>query len=549
MRQAANALLAVPIFLAATFSALLRRSIHVRVGLAFGLAVLLGVGFLAAGRPPTTVATPPVPILPLTQAAFETTVATDHGLAEPVTIHFSAPMDATSVASALTVEPDTAVDLTWASDATTLTIAPTDRWSAGVLETVTVQAGALARTGQPLARPVRAVFLTRGATTGTAAATETLGASVSLTTGFVVTFARPVDASSVETAIRLDPPTPGVVRSSSPTDAEARFTFQPLRPLSPDIDYRLIVSGVRDVDGVPLDTIRLAVHTTRAPGVVRFRPRDTTANVPRNAVLSVRFTQAMERRSTARAFSVTVAGRAVTGTVRWAERDTVLVFTPSSALPAGKTVTMTVSTVATNTAGVHLAVPGQGVFRTATSGTATTTSTTTFSTASTGGGGSAVGGGSWAAVETYYLGLMNCTRTGGWVTSTGTCSSPGGRNVAPLVLDSGISSKVSRPYAKKLAVGADCSHFIGGNPGDRLRRAGYTGYHWAENLGCRGGSAHASVLGVAPLLPEREVVRRRPLREPDERQLRPRRDRRLGVRRPRPPGGRLLPPLTGPSDD
>ena len=110
-------------------------------------------------------------------------------------------------------------------------------------------------------------------------------------------------------------------------------------------------------------------------------------------------------------------------------------------------------------------------------------------------GGSAVGGGNWAAVETYYLGLMNCTRTGGWVTSTGRCSSPGGRNVAPLKLSTGISSKVSRPYAKRLAVGGDCSHFIGGGPDDRLRRAGYSGNRWAENIGCRSGGAKSAVLG------------------------------------------------------
>jgi uncharacterized protein YkwD len=90
---------------------------------------------------------------------------------------------------------------------------------------------------------------------------------------------------------------------------------------------------------------------------------------------------------------------------------------------------------------------------------------------------------------------MNCTRTGGWVTSTGHCSSPGGRAVAALKLDKGISSKVSRPYAKKLAVGNDCSHFIGGNTGDRLRRAGYTSYRWGENLGCRSGAPKAAVLG------------------------------------------------------
>ena len=146
-----------------------------------------------------------------------------------------------------------------------------------------------------------------------------------------------------------------------------------------------------------------------------------------------------------------------------------------------------------NTAGVHLAAPVTGVFKTA------STAATTTDIASGGGdtkpitGGGAVGGGSWAAVETYYLGLMNCTRTGGWVTSSGTCSSPGGRNVAPLKLDAGISSKVSRLYAKKLALGADCSHFIGGNPGDRLRRAGYSNYTWAENIGCRSGGARSAV--------------------------------------------------------
>jgi uncharacterized protein YkwD len=90
---------------------------------------------------------------------------------------------------------------------------------------------------------------------------------------------------------------------------------------------------------------------------------------------------------------------------------------------------------------------------------------------------------------------MNCTRQGGTVTSGGDCSSPGGRNVAALKLDSGISTKVARPYAKKLAVGGDCSHFMGGNPGDRLRRAGYTSYRWAENLGCRSGNPFSAVLG------------------------------------------------------
>jgi len=83
------------------------------------------------------------------------------------------------------------------------------------------------------------------------------------------------------------------------------------------------------------------------------------------------------------------------------------------------------------------------------------------------------------------------------VTSSGACSSPGGSGLAPLVLDGDISDSVSRPYAKLLATSGVCSHFDGGNPGDRLRREGYTSYRWAENLGCRSASsATASVLGT-----------------------------------------------------
>ena len=202
----------------------------------------------------------------------------------------------------------------------------------------------------------------------------------------------------------------------------------------------------------------------------------------------------MDRRTTAAAFSVSVGGSAVAGKVAWAEADTVLVFTPRASLPYGSTVAMSVGTAATDKIGTPLAAASHGTFHTI-ARTTTTTSGTTTTASSSSTGGSAVGSGSWGAVETYYLGLMNCTRTGGWVTSTGACSSPGGRNVAALKLDSGISSKVSRPYAKKLAVSGDCSHFIGGTPGDRLRRAGYTSYRWAENLGCRSGGARAAVLG------------------------------------------------------
>jgi uncharacterized protein YkwD len=97
----------------------------------------------------------------------------------------------------------------------------------------------------------------------------------------------------------------------------------------------------------------------------------------------------------------------------------------------------------------------------------------------------------WYGAETYYLGLVNCTRTGGWVRTDGTCKDYGSgkysKYVAPLKLSAGISN-VSRGWAKYLAVGNRCVH---GDPAARLRKAGYTSYRWAENIGCRDGYASA----------------------------------------------------------
>jgi uncharacterized protein YkwD len=491
LRQAATALLAVPILVAVYLGELARRSAIVRSGLVFALALVLGIGVLGAGRPETTVATAPTPIVPLTQAAFTTAFSTNRALTEPVSIRFSAPMDPASVAAAISVEPPTPITLAWDGSGTVLTIAPHERWAAGTFHTITVQPGALARSGQPLALAIRAAFLTRDATAVTAVATQAAGDRVAVTSAFVVTFARPVAPGTVDSAIRLDPPTLGTTEAMTTLDGVTRLTFRPKQPLLPDVAYRLTVSGVRDTEGLPLDPLVLAVRTADAPAVVRFRPSVGTTGVARDAALSVRFTQVMDRRSTARAFSVSAGGRAVAGVVTWAEHDTVLVFTPRMALPFDSKVSMDVALGARAVGGATIAAPARGTFKTIAGPGAANPATPATSS---GTGGSAVGGGSWAAVETYYLGLMNCTRTGGWVTSTGACSSPGGRNVAPLKLDSGISSKVSRPYAKKLAVNNECSHFIGGNPGTRLRAAGYVSYRWAENIGCRSGSVRAAVL-------------------------------------------------------
>lgn len=496
LRKFALAVLALPVLAAVYVGSLLRTSPIVRGGVALGLGGVIGLGAIAMARPTSTTATRPSTVVPITQAAFRTAVATGVDVDAPATIAFSTPMERASVEAALTVEPSTTVTLVWADDDMTLSILPTGYWAPGVYHTITVQPGALARTGRPTTTPARATFLTRAPGSALVSATAVVGKWVAAGTAFAITFDRVVDAATVEGAIRLDPAVPGMVAADRSLDGASRFTFTPTAPLRPDRTYRLIVDGVRDSDGVPLLATSLVVRTMAAPSVVRFRPLASSQDVPRDQVISVRFTRPMDRASTKRAFSVTVDGKAIDGVISFAENDKVLVFDPVAALPYDARIVASVDAGASSVEGASLDAAASAAFRTAPKPAAPKPADP--KPPSTGGssGGGSVGSGSWAAVERFYLGLMNCTRTGGTVTSSGSCSSPGGRDVAALKLDSGISSKVSRPYAKVLATRGACDHFIGGTPGDRLRRAGYTNYVWAENLGCRAGSPKASVLGT-----------------------------------------------------
>ena len=508
MRKYALALLAVPVLAVVYVGSLLRTSPLVRGGVAITLGAVIAFGAIAMVRPTATKANLPTEIVPLTQAAFKKTVATGVAVDAPATIDFSTPMDHASVQAALRVQPATQISLIWSADDTSVTIVPVGHWAPGTYHTITVESGALAMSGRPSTTPARTSFLTREPATALVKATKPVGKRVAVDTGFTVVVDGPLDPASVPDAIRMDPPVDGVVTTES-ADGATRLLFTPTEPLQADQAYDVVIAGVRDTDGIALEPATLKVRTMAAPSVVRFRPVAGVQDAPREQVISVRFTRAMDLESTRSAFTVTLDDKPIEGTISFAEGDTVLVFGPAEALPYDSKVVASVAASARGVDGSTLTEASTSAFRTLDKPKPSTPAAQPPTPAAepppAGGGGSpggdaggggSVGSGSWSSVERYYLGLMNCTRTGGWVTSGGDCSSPGGRDVAPLQLSDGISDEVSRPYAKLLATRATCNHFIGGNPGDRLRRAGYTNYVWAENLGCRSGSPTGSVLGT-----------------------------------------------------
>ncbi|HEY7131948.1 MAG TPA: Ig-like domain-containing protein [Candidatus Limnocylindrales bacterium] len=512
MRKVAAAALAVPVLAILYLPVLARRSIAARLVLLGTVGVVVAVAAFGLSRPAPITATPPAPpITALPDEAFRS-ISAGTDLRAGVTIHFSEAMDPTSVAAALSVEPQTSVQLAWSADATDLTIRPSSHWAAGTYHVLTVAPGALAASGRPMSAVARAAFVTRTGTSGRIEATQPAAGTTSVGTAFRLIFDHPVAADAVSEALRISPAVEGTLTAASGGDDTSAadpgsgtvFVFTPGASLAPGTAYRLVLDGLVDLDGAPVAVAEdLAVTTTQAPSVVRFRPANGASKVDRHATLSVRFTTSMDHSTTRGAFKVTANGKPVGGKIQFAESNTVLVFQPTSALPASATIVVGVGTGATSALHVPLAKPMTVTLHTVAAPkpkpkapTTQRVTTTGHSSGGSGGssGGKAVGGGSWGAVETYYLRLMNCTRTGGWVTSSGACSSPGGRSVAALRLDSGISSKVSRPYAKKLAVNNLCTHFSGGNPGNRLSAAGYHSYRWAENIGCRSSSPYSAVL-------------------------------------------------------
>jgi len=368
----------------------------------------------------------------------------------------------------------------------------------------------------PGARPAAATLPTAIEPLTAAAFGPAVRTGLASDAALTVTFSRQMDEASVVDALRVAPATPievswnaaGTSVSVMPTRAWLSSTYYTitvgataLNSVGASLAAMTRVAFIT-APATVATVARVATQTARAarPAIVRFRPLNGASSVDRAATLSVRFSTAMDRAATAPAFSATANGRPIVGAIRWAEGDTVLVLTPSTALPAGALIRMSVTATARSAAGSVLGAAVTATARTIVATTLTVRPTATVTpkpapstpppskpTASKpvvpAAGGSA-GNATWYAVETYYLKLMNCTRTGGWVTPTGACSSPGGLSTPPLVLDAGLSDRVSRPYAKLLATTGACDHFINGTPTDRLHRAGYSGWA-AENIGCR----------------------------------------------------------------
>jgi hypothetical protein len=445
-------------------------------------AVLLLVGGLLLGLPAKEVAgVAPPSFAPLTPEGVAQNTAATLPLDVAFQVQFTKPMNEVSVENALTVSPRVPLKFQWDATAQVVSIAPDPFWQPYTSYTVDVSGAATDQEGLGLAKPIHTSFQSGAPTSGELVATETSGDKVSPGTAFQLTFTRPVKLATVVTRLSMSSATPVTVIGDDPTDAASQvFTITPKTQLASDADFVIAMAdGGTDSSGAQLQPVKaLLVHTLLGPAVIKFRPVDGAVSYDTRQPVSVRFSVAMDEKSTAAAFLVSVNGSLVGGTKYWAENDTVLVLTPRTPFKVGDKVVarMTTAARAAGANGLHLGA--------AASATWTVARPKAPVIAYTGGVASSTR--PYYASEVYYMALMNCTRTGGWVTVGGTCSTETHHTLpaqGPLRLNADISNKVSRPYAKYMADRKILDHYAYHDPHWRLCNwGGYCGGSWGENI-------------------------------------------------------------------
>jgi hypothetical protein len=461
------------------------------LGLLFG-AFIFGAAALASSSTPRAAAeAQPTLDVAAVQAAISP-IETNWGVEQPITIHFSAPMQSASVEAAIEITPKAEVRFQWDSTATLLYVQPAVGWSPGTTYSVSVGAGARSQDGATLPPVASAIVAVRAPATATLEPTTMVGKRLSLDSGFRMTFSRAVDLASLRDALTITPAVDGTLGLEGAPGDMPVVVWVPIGPLAPDTKYTVSLGrSAVDLDGAPLaDPPSLTLTTVTRPDVVRFRPRDKDTGIAASQTLSVRFSSAMDHASTRAAYHLYALGTNGKRTevdlskaaVSWAEGDTVLVINPATDLTAGTTYVAEVAPSARSSDGAGISDNADDV--------ASATFTVAGAAPSSGGGSGTTppppksgGGGSstapWLDVEKYYLKLANCIHTGGTLHSDGSCTGYGSNGNSALILDPTLSSCASRPWAKYLA---DTNQLYHGNVSGRFEACGYH-VNWGENVG------------------------------------------------------------------
>jgi hypothetical protein len=472
----------------------------VKAALFIGPVAVLVAGLLL-GLPAKPVSAQPLPTFaPLAPEGVAHRGESSLPLDVPFTVQFTKPMNESTVAAAFSITPAIDVRFEWDATGQVLSLAPDPYWQPHTDYTVDIFGSATDQEGLGLTTPVHASFQSGEPTAGQITVTRMVGDRASPSTAIQITFTRPVKLATVMMRLGISPQTPTSITGDDPTDLASQvFTMTPKQALLTNTTYQITFGNdATDSAGATLQPIApVTVTTLEAPAVLKITPQDGSVVYDTHQPISVQFSVPMDQKSAAAALSVTVGGRAVAGSTAWTDDGLTLVFTSRYAFYLGSRVSVTVNKSARSAGGLTMPAGASAGF-----------TVIAAATGKGGGGGRKIPwlGGVASATrpyhdsELYYLSLMNCTRTGGWVTSGGLCSTVTHHTLParPALANSdGIADGAARPYAKALADAGVLTHTYGGTTVHaRLAAVGFPGPSWGENIASPSNSGAGGMVSV-----------------------------------------------------
>ncbi len=189
--------------------------------------------------------------------------------------------------------------------------------------------------------------------------------NVTITPLFLFTFSEPMNVGTVQVSIA-----PTVTLTSLTwANRNTELTLQPIAALAQNTTYTLAIEG-KDVAGNALTDRKLFSFSTAgpapdttAPTVLNATPTNNAIGIARNASITVRFSEPMDKASAQTAFAITSPPGFNSGVFDWNAAGTEMTFNPDTDFPYGATVDWRVSTAAKDTSGNTLEANATASFR------------------------------------------------------------------------------------------------------------------------------------------------------------------------------------------
>jgi uncharacterized protein YfaS (alpha-2-macroglobulin family) len=297
----------------------------------------------------------PLPPIPPTLIEVEPAIGVELKTDAPITLFFDQPMDASSVETALQMDPVVSTDMTWLDDST-LEISPLEPLDLATKYTLTIQKEAKSALGLQLNNPIQLPFNSSGYLEVAQVIPQDDSTDINPSSAITVVFNRPVVPLELEGNTVHPLTILPAVQGEGEWISTSIYRFQPEEAFPGGTYIRVrIGTELEDMGGGHLASDYAWSFSTSLPEILSLDPIPGEDDVLLNQDFRITFNQSMDPLQTQQAFSLaTEDGEPVPGSFEWEENETVLIFQPSIFLEYDQRYALTITKDAKNPQGTPL---------------------------------------------------------------------------------------------------------------------------------------------------------------------------------------------------